>query len=677
MKKVKLLFGVHMHQPVDNFGDAVDEAIELCYAPFFETMRKYSEFKFAVHSSGWLLNEIRTKHPKIFKDMEYLTKKGSIEWVGAGYYEPILSAISSRDTRAQIDKLSSYLKKNLNSTPKGAWLTERVWESSLIPDLSACGLEYVVVDDYHFLSSGFDGEKMDGYYESEQGGEKIALFPISASLRYALPFFSVERSIEAIVNHAKSDESAAIIFDDMEKFGLWPKTHEWVYEKKWLEQFLEAVLKDERIEAMHYKEYLKTHRSKGLAYLNNTSYFEMGEWSLKSHQNLALESLKKSVGDDYFKNIGVALIKGGIWKNFFIKYHESNHIHKRMTEHSLHQDRLKKDAIESLYKLQTNDVLWHGVFGGLYLPNLRDNAYGYLLKIEASLAKGKPDIAFFDIDRDGYEELKVLTKGLSLLFSSKYGGQLIEFGSLEKLFNWQNTLMRRHEAYHEKILHPTPKSPKASGDEDGITTIHNDEVTADESLKDELIYDWHPKYSLIDHLCCDAYTLESFKKANFKEIGDFANQPFEFNEAKMEFKRDGGVYLEQKHRTSLSKKYSFEEVKLGVTLGIESDFSDKLYYATEFNLHFAHPHKVLINGQNVGDGVILRDVESIVLEDDFTQKALKINMSEKTTLYAYILNTVSQNESGFELVAQQISLLFSLEFSKVLDLNLSLEVCNV
>lgn len=64
-----------MHQPVDNLGDAVDRAIELCYAPFFETMRKYPEFKFALHSSGWLLNEIKTKHPKIFSNIKYLTKK--------------------------------------------------------------------------------------------------------------------------------------------------------------------------------------------------------------------------------------------------------------------------------------------------------------------------------------------------------------------------------------------------------------------------------------------------------------------------------------------------------------------------------------------------------------------------------------------------------------------------
>ena len=46
MKKVSLLLGIHMHQPVDNFSEAVDEAIARCYGPFFETMAKYPDFKF-------------------------------------------------------------------------------------------------------------------------------------------------------------------------------------------------------------------------------------------------------------------------------------------------------------------------------------------------------------------------------------------------------------------------------------------------------------------------------------------------------------------------------------------------------------------------------------------------------------------------------------------------------
>ena len=42
------------------------------------------------------------------------------------------------------------------SRPKGAWLTERVWESSVVPALADAGIEYVTVDDYHFLCTGQD-----------------------------------------------------------------------------------------------------------------------------------------------------------------------------------------------------------------------------------------------------------------------------------------------------------------------------------------------------------------------------------------------------------------------------------------------------------------------------------------------------------------------------------------
>ncbi len=292
MRKVSLLFGVHMHQPVDNFGDAVDEAIELCYKPFFETMVNYLDFKFSVHCSGWLLDRIRSNHPDIFENMKILTDKGSIEWISAGYYEPVLSSIPSKDRQAQIKKLNKYIKKHLGVKPKGLWLTERVWESSIVPDIAACGNEFVMVDDYHFLSSGFDANKMNGYYKTEESGVEIGLFPIAQSLRYALPFFSVERSIDTILKCADNENSAAIIFDDAEKFGLWPKTHEWVYEKKWLENFLDSVINHEQIKTQHYSEYMKQNRSLGLTYLNNTSYFEMGEWSLKPKSNCSTRAFK-------------------------------------------------------------------------------------------------------------------------------------------------------------------------------------------------------------------------------------------------------------------------------------------------------------------------------------------------------------------------------------------------
>jgi len=504
---------------------------------------------------------------------------------------------------------------------------------------------------------------------------RVALFPISQSLRYALPFFSVQRAIDTILACSYHENSAAIIFDDAEKFGLWPETHDWVYNKGWLEEFLMAVSLNDRITTQHYSKYMQKNHSLGLAYLNNTSYFEMGEWSLKSRQTLGLEELKNRVGSEYFNNIGIVFIKGGIWKNFFIKYHESNYIHKRMLYFSLRQKSLNTDALESLYKLQTNDVFWHGIFGGLYLPNLRDNAYKYILEIEKSRDVNGIDTEILDIDKDGYNELKVLTKNLSMLFSTKNGAQMVEFGSFDTLFNWQNTLMRREEAYHDKLLHPKKVDYKEINKDNEISTIHDNSLFVNEDLKKELIYDWHAKNSFIEHFSNVEFTKENFKDLSFKEIGDFANQPFIINKNK--FKRDGGIYLDNKYATKLKKEYKFFTNSVSLDLKCVSEYREKLFFAEEFNFHFAHPNKVTFNSKFIEDGFSEYFVNELVIVDDFTKKVLKIMVNKKCNIFAHILNTVSKSDSGFDKVAQEISFIFTNSFQSKLKLKFSLEISDV
>ncbi|MCW8821606.1 MAG: DUF1925 domain-containing protein, partial [Sulfurovum sp.] len=403
----KLLFGIHMHQPVDNFDWVIKHGVEVCYGPFFEVMSKYPEFRFSVHCSGWLMEQIEKLHPKLHKQIMTLAKKGSIEFFSAGYYEPILSVIPDEDRVIQINMLNDSIKSDFKQTPKGLWLTERVWESSLIPDLHRAGIKYTVMDDYHFQCAGFDKEILDGYYMSEEGGNEIGLFPISKKLRYAIPFLNVDSAIQAIKSFDRKENSAAIIFDDAEKFGMWPGTYEWVYEKGWLDTFIQAVLLDETIQTMHYGEYYEQERTRGIAYLPNVSYYEMGEWSLRADDALKLEALKKEMGHERYEKEGVKFLKGGIWKNFFVKYEESNRIHKRTLELSKARKGVKKAAFDAaLYKAQTNDALWHGVFGGLYLPNLRDNAYTYIIEAE-NVRYGKKNVLVSDQNElDGYGKVK-------------------------------------------------------------------------------------------------------------------------------------------------------------------------------------------------------------------------------------------------------------------------------
>ena len=675
--KTSLLLGIHMHQPVDNFDWVIEMGIETCYEPFFEVMSRYPEFKFSVHCSGWLMERIEQIRPSLYEKIVTLAKNGSIEFFSAGYYEPILSVIPSADRVAQIERLNNSISERFSQTPQGLWLTERVWESALIPDLNAAGIKYTVMDDYHFQCAGFDREGLDGYYMSEEGGEPMGLFPISQKLRYAIPFLNVESAIRAIKSYNRKEDSAAIIFDDAEKFGMWPGTHEWVYEKGWLEKFVQAVLADEEIETAHFGEYFKSQLPRGIAYLPNVSYYEMGEWSLRAEDALALEAMKEEMGLERYEREGVKFLKGGTWKNFFVKYPESNRLHKRTLELSRAFHSGEGDFELPLHKAQTNDSLWHGVFGGLYLPNLRDNAYTYLIECE-NIRYGKKKALVRDTNElDGYPKYKSVTSKLIARFDAAHGGQLVELDIRDKCFNYQNTLTRRKEAYHKQLFE-APRE-KSAPIEEGIDTIHHVSGSFDDTLRDAIIYDWYMKNSFVDHISDKGFTCASFRHCNFREYGDFANQSFDSSMSKdaITFVRHGGIYRDQKANTSLTKRFTFGSDTIHFTLSLESEASGQFNYVMEHNFHFSDYGEILINNEALVMEGSIENIDTLEIIDKILKKKITLKLNQLFTLHYFQLQTLSQSEQGFDLSVQGLSIACVFNFETSLSLEGSLEITRV
>jgi len=134
-----------------------------------ETLEEYSNMKVVVHYSGslfeWLV-ENRPEHIDLLRD---LVKKGQLEIVVAGFYEPVLVAIPEDDRVEQINLLREFVRR-LGYDAKGLWLTERVWQPGLVKNLRQARIEYVIVDDYHFMSAGLSKEQLFWPYYTEEGG---------------------------------------------------------------------------------------------------------------------------------------------------------------------------------------------------------------------------------------------------------------------------------------------------------------------------------------------------------------------------------------------------------------------------------------------------------------------------------------------------------------------------
>ena len=91
-----------------------------------------------------------------------------------------------------------------------------------------------------------------------------------------------------------------------------------------------------------------------------------------------------------------SFMSGGFWRNFKVKYPETNQMYARMMYVSGLLQRAQEQgcdepilsvAEDHLYQGQCNCPYWHGAFGGIYLPHLRNAIYFHLLTAETLLER--------------------------------------------------------------------------------------------------------------------------------------------------------------------------------------------------------------------------------------------------------------------------------------------------
>lgn len=650
-KTVALLLGVHAHQPVGNFESVLDDAHVRCYGPFLRVLYQYPDFRFAIHLSGWLLDYLLRNYPEDIALLKEMVDREQAELFGAGFTEPVLASIPYKDRIGQITQLSEYLKNNLGEIPHGAWLTERVWESTVVPALADSGIRYVTVDDYHFMCTGKPGSELGGYYTTEEDGRKLDLFPISEALRYRLPFSPAHEVVSYLESLAdESKQAAAIYFDDIEKFGIWPETYDWVYERGWLRNFIEGVLNSSVIKPMRYSDYHAMAKTKGVVYLPTASYIEMNEWTLPVP---AAHYYADLVGQEKYANRyehNKPFVRGGIWRNFFMRYPESNWMHKRMLAlsaryHGLPGNKRTPAMKEALYESQANDAYWHGLFGGLYLPHLRRAIFNAILKLEKLLdeATHRPAKHIVDLDLDGQEEVFLQNGVLQAVVRLDGTASICEFDTYGLLHNFGDTLTRQIEHYHRRV-HAEPDHAPSS---EGIANPHERMVSKHEITQSDMVVDNYRKTLFNDfwvtgntsgvQICYD-------RPVSNKNVLNFHGS---ISNGKKKGELLKSIRLEG---NALYVNYTFNKMPQGS-------------FKVEINLAMPScdgPAGRFRIGENIpggfGQAVKLGGMKQIVLEDEVLGGSLNLHSSIACSFNSHPHFSVSQSEAGFEKIMQAVTL---------------------
>jgi len=682
---ISLVLAFHNHQPVGNFDWVFEEAYCRAYRPLMDVLASFPSIRFAQHYTGILLDWFSENHPDFIELVKSGVDTDRIELLSGGYYEPIMAMLPERDRRAQIERLNRRICDMFGTSPSGMWLAERVWEPSMPATAAPLGITYTILDDTHFRSAGLRDDDIDGYFLTEDQGLPLAVFPIDKRLRYTIPFQDPQVTIDYLRSLDRPEEDRVVVFaDDGEKFGIWPETYQTVYDGEWLVRFCRLVETHHAwLRTVTPSDVLTSMPPVGRIYLPTASYAEMLHWALPSPEAfIEFEEFEHELKDHELIDRFGSFVRGGFWRNFLVKYPEINAMQKKMLrvsnrlhtlEKSLGDDRGARETLDAAYRhllaSQCNCPYWHGVFGGIYLSNIRARVFSEMIEAETHLDRieGAPEgrVAVTDYDLDGHEEVIYENSEIALYASPAQGGTIFEFDYRPLCYNFTNLVSRRREGYHDRLLAVAHETVPADSDGNQPRSIHDIVRVKEKHLDRALVYDRSRRSLLRDHFMTARPTARGVVEGRLKEQGDFCDAAYAVRHSRSHqttsivLQRTGtvgkrGVSLQKTiriddHSSTIVVEYtlrSLDGYDLRGRFGVEMAYT--LSAGTEPDRYYEVEG---VDGPQKGG--MLNHVEessgrSIALVDEWLRVRLQLQLERPAVILRAPVETVSLSEDGFE-----------------------------
>jgi 4-alpha-glucanotransferase len=686
--RISLALALHNHQPVGNFGWVFAEVFEQAYEPMIDALERHAGVRLSLHYTGPLLEWIVRERPETMGRLRALVARDQVEILGGGHFEPVLASLPERDRIGQLRRMGDELEREFGRRPRGAWLAERVWEPDLPTSLVSAGYAWTILDDAHFRAAAIPEEDLWGPYTTEDQGHLLRVFGTEQGLRYRIPFREVGEVIDYLRDNATdAGDRVGMMGDDGEKFGAWPTTWEHCWGKgRWVERFFDAIEANaDWLATTTPSAWLADHPPIGRVYVPTGSYAEMGEWALPAPESRVFSEVLHRAQAEHRPE--ARWLRGAFWRNFQVKYREINDLHKRMLRVSaavaeMPEGPVRDRALDHLYRGQSNDCYWHGLFGGIYISHMRLATHEHLIAAEdlAETATGTLQHAETrDLDMDGVDEVLLADEG-QVVSIDLDGGAGIGAWDIRAVRHALAAVMRRRpEAYHatlvalDETLHkPAGVAAAADSSSGGTPASIHDTVRAKETgLAARLVYDAYERRSGLVRALPPDTTAEDWAMARVTELGDVVDGAFELVElapGRLVTRREATI---ADGAVAVTKTLILGGNRHAPTLSLRLDLEHRGGPAIEARIGVEWALTMLGGGGNPSawwdvrgertahdtDGTAT-DLSTIAQGNDYIGLTLTTSTSSADAWWAPI-DTISNSENGFERMYQGSALLLS------------------
>ncbi|HWH24650.1 MAG TPA: alpha-amylase/4-alpha-glucanotransferase domain-containing protein [Candidatus Limnocylindria bacterium] len=661
--RISLALVLHNHQPVGNFGWVIEEVFRQAYEPMVGALERHPQVRLGLHYSGPLLEWLESEQPAFLDRLRALTDRGQVELLGGAHYEPVLVALPERDRQGQLAHMRSEMARLFGRQPDGAWLAERVWEPSLPADLARAGYRYTVLDDNHLRGASVAEDAMWGTYTTDDQGRLVTIFGTEKGLRYRIPFRPVAELVDYLRAAADGGgQRLGTMGDDGEKFGAWPGTYEHCWGKgRWVDECFEALIANSRwLTTVTPSEWLDRQPPIGRIYVPTSSYVEMTQWALPAGEATAFDAALAQA--EASGSPAMRFLRGGMWRNFQARYREINDLHKQMLRASALVDAMpagpaRDAATEHLYRGQSNDCYWHGLFGGIYLCHMRLATLAELIAAEDIALGDRGATGVADHDLDGVDEVLIGTGGQTVLVDPAEGGGIGSWDLRASRHALASVMRRRPEAYHAQLRRMEQSAAEGRAVEGKTaTSIHEQLLAKEGGLSALLAYDEHERRSGLVRVLVDG-----------SPVGDFDRAGWSVEEA-----TDSAVWLRREvDQLTLRKGIVLAGDRSESELGLEVELANAGARQLDAGLEVEWNINLLGGGGNPAafyrvDGRGSRHDAAgsapagaaLAFGNDHVGASVSVAAEPPAPAEWYPVETVSNSEAGFERVYQGSCLVF-------------------